>query len=86
MRGMRNGEPPEAEAESVSVNAHPCPHPSQVAQLRAQYNGVVLADKEVYGAGWPLEQLRRLEYGQEVAAAAEAALVEQDAHAQERGV
>ncbi|PNW71077.1 hypothetical protein CHLRE_17g745647v5 [Chlamydomonas reinhardtii] len=58
----------------------------QVAQLRAQYNGVVLADKEVYGAGWPLEQLRRLEYGQEVAAAAEAALVEQDAHAQERGV
>ncbi|KAG2425269.1 hypothetical protein HXX76_013851 [Chlamydomonas incerta] len=57
----------------------------EVCQLRAQYNGAVLTDKETYGAGWPLEQLRRLEYGREVAAAAEAALMEPVAAAADRG-
>ncbi|KAG2425273.1 hypothetical protein HXX76_013855 [Chlamydomonas incerta] len=57
----------------------------EVCQLRAQYNGAVLADKETYGAGWPLEQLRRLEYGRGVAAAAEAALMAPAAAAADRG-
>ncbi len=39
----------------------------EVQRLREQYNGAVLADKETYGSAWPLEPLRRLEFGQEVA-------------------
>lgn len=37
-----------------------------VQRLRGQYNGAVLADKETYGSVWPLEPVRRLEFGQEV--------------------